>query len=206
MREKRPGYWEVRVFVGDDDVGRPVKVSKSVRGGRRVAECLAAQFARRPQARSGSLTVGGLLDAYIGFKGPTWSLTTRRDYDARAERIKADPIRTKMMARITVAEVDRWHQRLERAVVGDAQIRNLHTLLRAAFGQAVRWELPPTNPVAVARPQRAKKAPRGLMSVDEVGLPWRLQPRCRRPLIWRCVSRPWSAPVEPSWRRCRGTR
>jgi integrase len=74
-----------------------------------------------------------------------------------------------MIARITVAEVDRWHQRLRRDGVGDAQIRNLHTLLRAAFGQAVRWELLPTNPVAVARPQRAKKAPRVVMSVDEVG-------------------------------------
>jgi integrase len=168
MREKRPGYWEIRVFVGYDDQGRPVQVSKSVKGGRRDAERLAAQLAGRPQARSGSLTVGGLLDDYVDLKSPTWSLTTRRDYDARAERIKADPIGTKMIARITVAEVDRWHQRLQRAGTGDAQIRNLHTLLRAAFGQAVRWELLPTNPVAVARPQRAKKAPRGVMSVDEV--------------------------------------
>jgi hypothetical protein len=32
--------------------------------------------------------------------------------------------------------------------VGDAQIRNLHTLLRAAFGQALRWEpwLAPSEP------------------------------------------------------------
>ncbi len=52
---------------------------------------------------------------------------------------------------------------------GDAQIRNFHTLLRVAFGQAVRWELLPTNLVAVARPQRAKKMTRGVMSVEEVG-------------------------------------
>jgi integrase len=169
IREKRPGYWEVRIFVGYDDAGKPVQVSKSVKGGRRDAERLAAQLAGRPQARSGSLTVGGLLDDYLDFKGPTWSLTTRRDYEARAERIKADPIGAEMIARITVAEVDRWHQRLRRDGVGDAQIRNLHTLLRAAFGQALRWELLPTNPVAVARPQRAKKAPRGVMSVPEVG-------------------------------------
>ena len=116
-----------------------------------------------------ALTVGGPLDDYLDFKGPTWSLTTRRDYQARAERIKADPLGNRMIARITAAEVDRWHQRLRRDCVGDAQIRNLHTLLRAAFGQALRWELLPTNPVAVARPQRAKKAPRGVMSVTEVG-------------------------------------
>ena len=168
IREKRPGYWAIRVFVGYDDIGRPVQVSKSVKGGRRDAERLAAQLAGRPQARSGSLTVGGLLDDYLDFKGPTWSVNTRRDYDARAERIKADPIGAKMIGRITVAEVDRWHQRLRRDGVGDAQIRNLHTLLRAAFGQTVRWELLQTNPVAVARPQRAKNMPRGVLSVDEV--------------------------------------
>jgi hypothetical protein len=35
----------VRVFVGYDDQGRPVQVSKSVKGGRRDAERLAAQLA-----------------------------------------------------------------------------------------------------------------------------------------------------------------
>ncbi|MDH3303384.1 MAG: hypothetical protein OES24_23010 [Acidimicrobiia bacterium] len=40
IREKRPGYWEVRIFVGYDDAGKPVQVSKSVKGGRRDAERL----------------------------------------------------------------------------------------------------------------------------------------------------------------------
>jgi len=43
-------------------------------------------------------------------------------------------------------------------------------LLRAAFSQAVRWELLPTNPVASTKPQRRKKTPRGVMSVDDVAL------------------------------------
>ena len=58
---------------------------------------------------------------------------------------------------------------MHKAGTGEAQIRNLHTLLRAAFGQAVRWELISSNPVASAPPERRKRTPRGVMSVEEVG-------------------------------------
>ena len=172
IREKRPGYWEVRVFVGyDDDEGKPVQVSKAIRGGKRDAERLAAQLSSRPAPRSGKLTVAELLDEYLEHKGPSWSLSSRRDYASRAERIKAEQIGAKPVSRLSVAEVDRWHLRMYKAGIGEAQIRNLHTLLRATFSQAVRWELLPTNPVASAKLHRRKKTPRGVMSVvDDVAL------------------------------------
>jgi len=170
IREKRAGYWEVRVFVGYDDEGKPVQVSKSIKGGKRDAERLAAQLASRPAPRSGKLTVGELLDEYTEHNGPSWSLSSRRDYASRAERIKSDQIGTKPVSRVSVVEVDRWHLRMHKAGVGEAQIRNLRTLLRAAFSQAVRWELLSVNPVANAKPQRRKKTPRGVMSVDDVAL------------------------------------
>jgi integrase len=160
----------VLAFVGYDDEGKPVQASKTVRGGKRDAERLAAQLASRPAPRSGKLTVAELLDEYREHKGPGWSLSSRRDYASRAERIKADQIAEKPVSGISVSDVDRWHLRMHKAGVGDAQIRNLHTLLQASFGQAVRWELLPTNPVANANPQRRKKAPRGVMSIDEVAL------------------------------------
>jgi len=159
IREKRPGYWEVRVFVGYDDEGKPVRVSKAIRGGKRDAERLAAQFSSRPASRSAKLTVEELLEEYMEHKGPSWSLSSRRDYASRAERIRAEQIGTKPVSRVWVVEVDRWHLRMHKAGVGEAQIRNLHTLLRAAFGQAVRCELLPTNRVASAKLQRRKKTP-----------------------------------------------
>lgn len=169
ITEKRPGYWEVRVVTGYDDAGRPVQVSRSIKGGKRDAEHLAAQLSFRPAPRSGELTVGALLDEYLEHKSPGWSLSTQRDYPSRAERIKADQLGERSVARVTVAEVDRWHLRMHKAGTGEAQIRNLHTLLRAAFGQAVRWELISSNPVASAPPERRKRTPRGVMSVEEVG-------------------------------------
>ncbi len=83
IREKRPGYWEVRVFTGYDDAGRPVQVSRSIRGGKRDAERLAAQLSSRPAPRSGNLTVAALLDEYIEQRSPGWSMSTQRDYGSR---------------------------------------------------------------------------------------------------------------------------
>ena len=37
IREKQPGVWEVRVFTGRDDRGRPTQTSRTVRGGKRDA-------------------------------------------------------------------------------------------------------------------------------------------------------------------------
>lgn len=168
IREKRPGYWEVRVFVGYDDDGKPVQASRTVKGGKRDAERLAAQLASRPAPNSGKLTVADLLDEYMAHKSQSWSLSSQRDYASRAERIKQDAIAKRLVARVTVVEVDRWHLRMHDAGVGPSQIRNLHTLLRAAFGQAVRWEYLSSNPVAGANLQRRKRVPRGVMSVDDV--------------------------------------
>ena len=86
-----------------------------------------------------------LLDEYLEHKGPSWSLSSRRDYASRVERIKADPSGDKPLSRVSVSEVDRWHLRMHKAGVGESQIRNLHTLLRAAFNQAVTVDR--THPV-----------------------------------------------------------
>ena len=82
----------MRVFVGYDDEGKPVQVSRSVKGGKRDADRLAAQLAARPAPRSGKLTVAELLDEYLEHRIPSWSLSSQRDYASRAERIKSDSI------------------------------------------------------------------------------------------------------------------
>jgi hypothetical protein len=44
IREKRPGAWEVRVFTGSDARRRHTQMSRTVRGGKRDAQRLAAQL------------------------------------------------------------------------------------------------------------------------------------------------------------------
>ena len=167
IRERRPGVWEVRGFTGRDARGRPTQVSRTVHGGKRDALRVAAEMTVRP-GTSGGRTVADLLELWLDHNEASWSPATRRDQVSRAGLVKADPIARMGIARLAVADVDRWHARLRRAGVGEGSLRNQHLVLRAALAQAVRWGWAPTNVAAVARLGRRKQAPRGTLEPDEV--------------------------------------
>ena len=50
IRQRRPGVWEVRVFVGYDERGRPAQVSRTVHGTKRQAQRVAAELTVAPPA------------------------------------------------------------------------------------------------------------------------------------------------------------
>ena len=168
VREKRPGYWEVRVYAGRDAEGRKVQVSRTLRGTRKDAERLAAQLTLRPTPLAGRRTVAELIDAFVMHRTPTWSIQTRSSYASRVRILKADPIAAIAVARVSVTDVDAWHLRLRRAGVGDPTIRNHHSFLRTVFQQAMRWEWITHNAFAAAPPRSSRSEPRGVMTPDEV--------------------------------------
>jgi hypothetical protein len=66
IREKQPGVWEVRVFTGRDDRGKPTQISRTVRGGKRDAQRLAVQLEGGPgRATAAGRTVSDVLDAWV---------------------------------------------------------------------------------------------------------------------------------------------
>jgi integrase len=168
VRQRRPGVWEVRVFTGRDDQGRPTQASTTVYGGKRDAQRVAAQLSARPTARAAGRTVAELLDEWLELNVETWAASTRRDNTSRAELVKTDPIAKRAVARLTVVEVERWHARLRQAGAGEASIRNQHNVLRAALAQAVRWGWISINAAGAARLRHPKRSPRSAMTPDQV--------------------------------------
>jgi len=168
VRERKPGVWEVRAFTGRDERGRPTQVSRTVRGTKRDALRAAAELTVRPVTRAASATVAELLAQWVEQSDATWATSTRRDQRSRAAAILTDPLAKMPIARVGVADVERWHTRMRRAGVGETAIRNRHVVLRAAFSQAVRWGWLSANPVGTARLAHAKRIPRAAMSADEV--------------------------------------
>lgn len=168
LREKRPGIWEVRVFTGRDASGKPVQVSRTVRGTKKDAQRLAAQLALRPAPNAGRRTVEELLDEYVKHKLPTWSISTQSNHLGRVKAIKADPIARVAVARVGVRDVDAWVLRMRTDGVGAAALQNRYAFLRAAFEQAVRWEWLTHNAVKAGKPKSRKPAPRDAMTVADV--------------------------------------
>src|SRR5919109_4163585 len=114
IRERRPGVWEVRAFTGRDERGLPTQVSRTVHGTKRDAQRVAAELTLRPSSAA-RRTVADLLDLWIEHNEATWAPSSRRDQVSRAALVKADPIGGIAVARLGVADVDRWHARLRRA-------------------------------------------------------------------------------------------
>jgi integrase len=82
--------------------------------------------------------------------------------------VKADKIARTPLAKLTVADVDRWHSRLRAAEVGESSLRNQHLVLRASLSQAARWGWVSANVAALAMLGRRTTKPRSAMSATEV--------------------------------------
>jgi len=169
LREKRPGVWEVRVFTGTNDRGKPTQVSRTVRGRKRDAQRVASELEQGPGRTSpAGRTVSDLLDAWVHQNLDTWAASSARDQQSRVKSLKRDAIVRVPLARLSVADVERWRARLRRAGMADAGIRNQHGVLRAALSLAVRWGWVTTNVAAMARLRSSKVQQRSVMSVDDV--------------------------------------
>jgi integrase len=168
IREKQPGVWEIRVFTGRDERGRPTQTSRTVRGTKRDAQRKAAELTMRAPTSAAGRTVADALDAWVAANTATWSASSKRDQASRAKLVKADRIAEIKLARLSVAEVERWHARLRDAGVGEASIRNRHQALRAALTQAVRWGWVSSNVAASARLSQPRRKPRAGMSPEDV--------------------------------------
>ena len=70
MYERRPGVWTLRVYVGRDAGGRPVQVSRTLRGPKREAETALAKYVAelseaKPAKDGLGASVGQLLDEWV---------------------------------------------------------------------------------------------------------------------------------------------
>jgi hypothetical protein len=161
LREKKPGVWEVRVFTGTDARGRPTQISRTVRGGKRDAQRLAASLEVGPgSASAAGRKVVDVLDAWIDQNLDTWTPSSARDQQSRVRSIKQDKIAEISIAQLSIADVERWHTRLRRAGLQEAGIRNQHGALSAALNQAVRWGWASQNVASLAQRKTTKKPPR----------------------------------------------
>ncbi len=205
IREKRPGVWEVRVFTGRDKRGRPTQVSRTVRGGKRAAQKVAAELEAGPRSSAGGRTVADVLDEWVEANEATWTPATLRDQRSRSTLIGDDQIAHLPVARLSVGDVERWHLRMRRAGVGEGAIRGRHTALRAALTQAVRWGWASSNVAMTARLRSAKRPPRDAMTADDVRAILEAARRDRSPPpSSRCASPPSPAPAAPRSPRCAG--
>jgi integrase len=164
IRERSPGVWQVRVFTGRNGTGRPTQMAVTVRGGKREALREAARLESAPQRGAEGRTVTDALAAWLERNEGSYTPASLRDQTSRVRLVQQDQIARTPLARLGVAEVDRWLTRMRRSGLGESAIRNRLTVLRAALQQAVVWGWITSNPAALTRAPGVKRSPRDVMS------------------------------------------
>jgi integrase len=162
LREKRPGYWELRVSLGRDPVtGKPKYRTKGMRGSQREAERALARLITdvgKGQAARSADSVGSLLDQWLEhIESEGRSPTTLRGYRSMVDQLPPAFLR-KPLSRITPKAVDELYRELGKKRGRNAStVHHFHRLLNAAFNQAMRWEMLDRNPAKLARPPRGRQ-------------------------------------------------
>lgn len=142
IREKRPGYYEVRLYGGvDPKTGKAISVSRTVRGTVKEANELRArllleldQYGPETQA-----TVNELFEkvlAHLGAIGRERStLNTYAQIMARAgARFGKLPVR-----KLRAEQLDRFYAELTAEGLTGASVHRYHAVIRRSLAQAVRW-------------------------------------------------------------------
>ena len=174
MRERRPGYWELRVYVGADPVsGRKRYTTKSVRCGKREAQRELARMVADvhttsiAETESSRLTLTELIEEHIArHEG---SPTTLRTYRSTLENHIRPTIGRLAVRDVDAAILDRFYEHLtDEKGLSSSSVHQAHAIIRGALRRAVRWGWLTTNPARDAAPPRVRKNEMAIPSAEQV--------------------------------------
>jgi integrase len=161
LREVRPGYWQLRVSLGRDQItGKSRYRTAGVRGTKREAEralaALVTDVANGKRAPSAE-TVGTLLDQWLEhLEHQGRSPTTMNGYRSLRSQLPEDFLR-RPLRKVTPKVIDDLYRRLGQKEGRSAStVHHFHRLLRGAFNQAMRWEMLDRNPATLATPPKPR--------------------------------------------------
>jgi integrase len=149
--------WQLRVYAGTSPTTGAKRYTGRVhRGTRKTAEkalaALVTDIERGADTPGTRCTVAQLLARYVASRTPDWSPNTRRDHPATIDRWILPRLGEMDVTKVRVSDIER----LVDAIAADhpSTARKVLAILRAAFEDALRWELVTRNPARSARPPR----------------------------------------------------
>jgi integrase len=175
LRARKPGVWELRVFLGTDPVTGKKQYRSSTFHGRRsdaqtalarlVTEAAAPLGARRIATRDVTLT--DLVEIHL--ERHPGSVTTLAGYRSILDVHIRPTIGRFRIRDVHAMVLDRFYDHLatERGL-SPARIHQAHAVLRGAFRLAVRWGWLPRNPAVDANPPTVRRKDVGVPAVEDV--------------------------------------
>src|SRR5437588_2840377 len=160
---RRGDAWRVHVYVGRDEVtGKQRYLTRTVHGTKREAEkvlaTLVVEASKGKFTTKASGTLEGLLKDWLANLEQDASPSTIATYRGYVQRWIVPRLGDKKIDRLRPDDFDRFYVEL-RKHLGAASVLKIHTILRSALQQAVRWRMLSENPAALATRPRPVTPP-----------------------------------------------
>src|SRR5262249_51055058 len=170
VRERQPGVWEVRVYIGRDPVTQaPKQVSRVVRAGRAtktdrppktVMDLMHQLEAEAARGKLGgtSATVSVLLDRHLEhLERKGLSPKTLHTYRKYIDTTINPALGRRPVQKLTAWDLDALYATMAEAGRSPSTIRQHHAILSGALRQAVKWGWCPINVAGMASPPTVRQ-------------------------------------------------
>lgn len=169
LRERRPGVWELRVFVGRDPfTNKEVSLSRTFRGTKNEAvnelTRLAAEHDRQPADK---VTFAAHTKEWLAHRRDI-SPTTRRRYQGLLRLWINPAVGEVQLGKLTAYQLDRLYAHMAEKGQSTSSINQAHWLISGSLEQAVRWERVRRNVADRATKPPRRSAERPIPTDDEV--------------------------------------
>jgi integrase len=135
--------WELRVYTGRDEQGRPHQVSRTFVGGKRAATkaltALIADIDTKGAPTKANQTLGELLDDWLAWVSPQREPGTVRGYATCVKRIKKSAVGGMRLSKVTARDLDQAYRAWLDDGLSPTTVHHTHTALATALHQAVKW-------------------------------------------------------------------
>jgi integrase len=147
MKERTPGVWWLRAYAGRSSTGKPVQVSRTVRGGKRLAQAELTKLVAEVAERAGQMTpltrgmtVSELLERWLEYLTPLREPGTIRGYRQHSKAITA-AIGSVQVSKLNAQQLDRAYRTWLGQGRAARTVRQRHAIMSSALHQAQRWGL-----------------------------------------------------------------
>src|SRR5262245_14106829 len=144
VRRRGPDTWQVLLEAAPDPLtGSRRRIVRTVRGTKADAERVRAELLLdvgngRAEAR-GRARLNDVIERWLDHAGPALAPKTLYNYRRIHDRYLRAGLGSRSIDRIGPVDLDDLYAALRADDLSPKSIRNVHALLRRAFGQAVRW-------------------------------------------------------------------
>jgi len=171
-KEIRPGVWKLRVSVGKDPAtGRYIYVSKTIKGGSRIADKHLAEMVVAAKGLNSTVSLRWLVEEFLKlYENSGFSPGTISVYRNLSKSLILPILGDHRIDTLTAHDLDSLYRALSARGLGAARVRHAHSLLRRMLGQAVRWGWLDKNVALLASPPAPNRSVASAPSPEELDM------------------------------------